>query len=246
MPLYGHCSPAAVVLVCPARVVPAYMIAEIVIASGFTYVKTCNQVTSNQANDPLATNNNPSDIRRNGCIAKGTTPTTQSLLPDSSESAGGAPSSQSDRIGVEKAQSLLPDSSLSPLVSKEGSCYQAPEALKTLKPSQKWDVYSYGVILLEMITGRSPVALLETMQMDLVQWVRFCIEEKKPSADVLDPFLARDSEQEDEMIAVLKVALACVHANPERRQPMRNVAETLEHLSASVSSRAELLFARGS
>ncbi|XP_044972465.1 receptor protein kinase-like protein ZAR1 [Hordeum vulgare subsp. vulgare] len=150
--------------------------------------------------------------------------------------AGGAPSSQSDRIGVEKAQSLLPDSSLSPLVSKEGSCYQAPEALKTLKPSQKWDVYSYGVILLEMITGRSPVALLETMQMDLVQWVRFCIEEKKPSADVLDPFLARDSEQEGEMIAVLKVALACVHANPERRPPMRNVAETLERLSASVSS----------
>uniref|UniRef100_N1R4A9 Putative LRR receptor-like serine/threonine-protein kinase n=1 Tax=Aegilops tauschii TaxID=37682 RepID=N1R4A9_AEGTA len=149
---------------------------------------------------------------------------------------GAAPSSQSDRIGVEKAQSLQPDSSMSPLVSKEGSCYQAPEALKTLKPSQKWDVYSYGVILLEMITGRSPVALLETMQMDLVQWVQFCIQDKKPSADVLDPFLARDSEQEGEMIAVLKVALACVHANPERRPTMRNVTETLERLSASVSS----------
>ncbi|XBJ17769.1 hypothetical protein VPH35_009098 [Triticum aestivum] len=149
---------------------------------------------------------------------------------------GAAPSSQSDRIGVEKDQSLQPDSSVSPLVSKEGSCYQAPEALKTLKPSQKWDVYSYGVILLEMITGRSPVALLETMQMDLVQWVQFCIQDKKPSADVLDPFLARDSEQEGEMIAVLKVALACVHANPERRPVMRNVTETLERLSASVSS----------
>ena len=98
---------------------------------------------------------------------------------------------------------------MSPLTSK-GSCYQAPEALKTRKPSQKWDVYSYGVVLLEMITGRSPSALLETMQMVLVQWVQFCIEDKKPSADVLDPFLAQDSEREDEMIAVLKVALACV------------------------------------
>ncbi|TVT98276.1 hypothetical protein EJB05_56407, partial [Eragrostis curvula] len=146
--------------------------------------------------------------------------------------AGGSPYAQSDRVGLEKGQSHQSDASVSPLVSK-GSCYQAPEALKTLKPSQKWDVYSYGVVLLEMITGRSPAVLLETMQMDLVQWVQFCIEEKKPSADVLDPFLARDSEREDEMIAVLKVALACVQANPERRPSMRHVADTLERLNGS-------------
>ncbi|XP_047059132.1 receptor protein kinase-like protein ZAR1 [Lolium rigidum] len=147
--------------------------------------------------------------------------------------AGGASSfSQSDRAGVEKAKTQQPDASVSPLVSR-GSCYQAPEALKTLKPSQKWDVYSYGVILLEMITGRSPIMLLETMQMDLVQWVQFCIEERKPSSNVLDSFLARDSEREDEMIAVLKVALCCVQANPERRPSMRHVEETLERLNVS-------------
>ncbi|XP_062200439.1 receptor protein kinase-like protein ZAR1 [Phragmites australis] len=146
--------------------------------------------------------------------------------------AGASPFAQSDRVGLEKVPSQQSDASVSPLVSK-GSCYQAPEALKTLKPSQKWDVYSYGVVLLEMITGRSPAILLETMQMDLVQWVQFCIEEKKPSADVLDPFLACDSEREDEMIAVLKVALACVQANPERRPSMRHVAETLERLNGS-------------
>jgi len=146
--------------------------------------------------------------------------------------AGTSPFTQSDRVGLEKAQSQQSDASVSPLMSK-GSCYQAPEALKTLKPSQKWDVYSYGVVLLEMITGRSPAVLLETMQMDLVQWVQFCIEDKKPSADMLDPFLARDSEREDEMIAMLKVALACVQANPERRPSMRHVAETLERLNGS-------------
>lgn len=146
--------------------------------------------------------------------------------------AGASPLVQSDRVGLEKAQSQQSDASVSPLVSK-GPCYQAPEALKTLKPSQKWDIYSYGVVLLEMITGRSPAVLMETMQMDLVQWVEFCIEDKKPSADVLDPFLARDSEREDEMIAVLKIALACVQANPERRPSMRHVVETLECLDRS-------------
>ncbi|GJN17540.1 hypothetical protein PR202_gb04617 [Eleusine coracana subsp. coracana] len=146
--------------------------------------------------------------------------------------AGGSPYVQSNRVGLEKGQSQPSDASVSPLVSR-GSCYQAPEALKTLKPSQKWDVYSYGVVLLEIITGRSPAVLLETMQMDLVQWVQFCIEEKKPSADVLDPFLAQDSEREDEMITVLKVALACVQANPEWRPSMRHVVETLERLNGS-------------
>jgi serine/threonine protein kinase len=146
--------------------------------------------------------------------------------------AGSSPIAQSDRVGLEKAQRQLSDASVSPLKSK-GACYQAPEALKTLKPSQKWDAYSYGVILLEMITGRSPTILLETLQMDLVQWVQFCIEDKKPSADVLDPFLARDSGREDEMITVLKVALACVQANPERRPLMRHVSETLDRLSGS-------------
>ncbi|XP_062211628.1 receptor protein kinase-like protein ZAR1 [Phragmites australis] len=146
--------------------------------------------------------------------------------------AGASPFTQSDQVGLEKAQSQQSDASVSPLVSK-GSCYQAPEALKTLKPSQKWDVYSFGVVLLEMLTGRSPAVLLETVQMDLVQWVQFCIEDKKPSTDVLDPLLARDSEREDEMIAVLKVALACVQANPERRPSSRHAAETLEHLNGS-------------
>ncbi|XP_072995604.1 receptor protein kinase-like protein ZAR1 [Typha latifolia] len=145
--------------------------------------------------------------------------------------AGGSPFLQSDRMSAEKTQTQQSDVSVSPFVSK-GSCYQAPEALKTLKPSQKWDVYSYGVIMLEMISGRSPAVLLETLEMNLVRWVQFCIEEKKPLSDLLDPFLARELDREDEIIAALKIALTCVQANPERRPSMRNVMETLDRLTS--------------
>ncbi|WOK92467.1 hypothetical protein Cni_G01158 [Canna indica] len=145
--------------------------------------------------------------------------------------AGGSPFLQSDRIAVDKTQSQHPDVAFSPIISK-GSCYQAPEALKTLKPSQKWDVYSYGVILLELISGRSPHALLETLEMDLVHWVQFCIEEKKPLLDVLDPCVAQESDKEDEIIAVLKIALACVQENSEKRPSMRHVIDTLERLNS--------------
>ncbi|KAF3339557.1 putative inactive leucine-rich repeat receptor-like protein kinase [Carex littledalei] len=139
-----------------------------------------------------------------------------------------SPYLQLDRAGTDnKSQS---DASISLLMTTKGNLYQAPEALKTLKPSQKWDVYSYGVILLELITGRAPVILLDNLQMDLVKWVEFCIEEKKPLLDVLDPGLVREIEREDEIILVLKIALSCVQVNPEKRLSMRTVVDTLERV----------------
>ncbi|KAJ3695674.1 hypothetical protein LUZ60_001051 [Juncus effusus] len=126
------------------------------------------------------------------------------------------------------------DASVSPLLTNKGNLYQAPEALKTLKPSQKWDVYSFGVILLELITGRAPMVLLDNLQMDLVKWVEICIEEKKPLLDVLDPCLVRELEREDEIIAVLKIALNCVLLNPERRPVMRSVVDALERIERHI------------
>jgi hypothetical protein len=116
--------------------------------------------------------------------------------------------------------------------SMSGSCYEAPESSKVIKPSQKWDVYSFGVILLEIISGKSPIMQMSLSGMDLVRWIQLSIEVKPPS-EVLDPFLARDSDKEHEMIAVLKIALACVHASPDKRPSMKNVSENLERLVSS-------------
>lgn len=152
--------------------------------------------------------------------------------------AGGSTIVLSNRMTSEKQQQRQPGSGpseTSTIVSTEnlGSPYQAPEAFKVMKPSQKWDVYSYGVILLEMLTGRSPVVQLGSSEMDLVNWIHLCIEEKKPLSDVLDPYLAEDADKEDEMIAVLKIAMACVHTNLEKRPSMRHILEALERLPAS-------------
>lgn len=148
--------------------------------------------------------------------------------------AGGSPTLQSNRMPAEnqkpQERSQKGASSDIPAVHSTnlGSYYQAPEALKVVKPSQKWDVYSYGVILLEMITGRAPVVLLGSLEMDLVRWIQVCVEEKKPLSDVLDPFLDSDADKEEEIFAVLKIAMACVHSSPERRPTMRYVFDALE------------------
>lgn len=153
--------------------------------------------------------------------------------------AGGSPTVQSNRMATEKPQERQQKSATSEVTTissstnNVGSSYQAPEALKVVKPSQKWDVYSYGVILLEMITGRLPIVQVGDSEMDLVHWIQLCIEEKKPLSDVLDPYLAEDADKEEQIIAVLKIAMACVHSSPERRPAMRHVYDALDRLAMS-------------
>lgn len=122
-------------------------------------------------------------------------------------------------------------SSIGPLANLS-SFYQAPEAMKaTVKPSQKWDVYSFGVILLEMITGRLPIVFVGKMEMEIVKWIQMCIDEKKEMSDILDPYLVpEDTEIEEEVIAVLKVAMACVSISPEKRPAMKHVADALNQI----------------
>lgn len=148
---------------------------------------------------------------------------------------GSSPTLQSIRMVPEKPQRGQQSSSASEVLtfasaSSFTSYYQAPESFKAVKPSQKWDIYSYGMILLEMLTGRSPLVQVGNAEMDLVQWMQLCIEEKKPVSDVLDPSLAPDADKEEEMIAVLKIAVACTQSSPERRPSVRHVADALERL----------------
>ena len=147
--------------------------------------------------------------------------------------AGGSPTLQSGHLTDEKPhekQLKSATSEASTFSSNMNTYYQAPEALKVVKPSQKWDVYSFGVILLEMITGRLPIVQVGASEMDLVQWIQLCIEEKKPLSDVIDPSLTPDDDTDEEIITVLKICLACVQNSPERRPTMRHVSDALSRM----------------
>lgn len=152
--------------------------------------------------------------------------------------AGGTPTFESNRMPAEKLQKKQQDNAPLEAVKASspaniGSCYQAPEALKMIKPSQKWDVYSFGVILLELITGRPPIVQVGTTELDIIRWIKLCIEEKTPFIEVLDPFLTQDGDREEEIIAVLKIAMACIQSSPEKRPAMRHVSDALERIDVS-------------
>lgn len=104
--------------------------------------------------------------------------------------------------------------------------YIAPEYAYTLKVNEKSDIYSFGVVMLELVTGRRPVDPAFGENKDLVKWVCSRIEKKNALEEVLDPKLVGCFKEE--MAMVLKVALLCTSALPINRPSMRRVVEMLQ------------------
>ncbi|XP_062197606.1 probable leucine-rich repeat receptor-like protein kinase IMK3 [Phragmites australis] len=104
--------------------------------------------------------------------------------------------------------------------------YRAPELSKLKKASAKTDVYSLGVIILELLTGKSPADT--TNGMDLPQWVASIVKEEWTS-EVFDLELMRDAAG-DELMDTLKLALHCVDPSPSVRPEAREVLRQLEQI----------------
>jgi serine/threonine protein kinase len=95
--------------------------------------------------------------------------------------------------------------------------------------TQKGDVFAFGVVLLEAVTGREPAE--GEGGMDLEAWVRRAFKEERPLSEVVDPTLLGEVHAKKQVLAVFHVALGCTEADPEMRPRMRAVAESLDRIS---------------
>ncbi|KAK7355606.1 hypothetical protein VNO80_14866 [Phaseolus coccineus] len=100
--------------------------------------------------------------------------------------------------------------------------YIAPEYGYSLKVDEKIDIYSYGVVLLELLTGRRPLDPEFGECMDIVGWIRRKIDKKSPH-EALDPSVGNCKYVQEEMLLVLKIALLCTAKFPKERPSMRDV-----------------------
>nr|ABS11235.2 somatic embryogenesis receptor kinase 1 [Cyclamen persicum]AEB40066.1 somatic embryogenesis receptor kinase 1 [Cyclamen persicum] len=104
----------------------------------------------------------------------------------------------------------------------------APEYLSTGKSSEKTDVFGYGIMLLELITGQRAFDLARLANDDdvmLLDWVKGLLKEKKLEM-LVDPDLEKNYV-EPEVEQLIQVALLCTQGSPVDRPKMSEVVRML-------------------
>ncbi|KAI3837642.1 hypothetical protein MKW98_027001 [Papaver atlanticum] len=116
-------------------------------------------------------------------------------------------------------------------LSSPTSVYLAPEAqVSSSKMSQKCDVYSFGVAVLETLTGRLPDVGPENDEKGLESFVRRAFQEERPLSEIIDPALIHEVYAKKQVLAAFHIALSCTELDPEIRPRMRSVSESLDRI----------------
>ncbi|XP_047091131.1 LRR receptor kinase SERK2-like isoform X2 [Lolium rigidum] len=105
----------------------------------------------------------------------------------------------------------------------------APEYFKTGRPSVKTDIFGYGVMLLEIVTGERaifPDFMEGAGEVMLIDQVKLMMQEGRLE-EIIDRNINCGYDSQ-ELVKIIQVALLCTHINPGQRPAMSEVVHMLE------------------
>ncbi|KAL8458819.1 hypothetical protein ACS0TY_036356 [Phlomoides rotata] len=110
--------------------------------------------------------------------------------------------------------------------------YIPPEYSQSWIATFRGDIYSFGIVILELLTGKRPVEVFKPkMSRELIVWVQQMRIEGKQE-EIFDPLL-RGKGFEEEMLRVLDVACMCVNQNPFKRPTIKEVVDWLKDIGSN-------------
>ncbi|KAM7262835.1 hypothetical protein ACFE04_000518 [Oxalis oulophora] len=132
---------------------------------------------------------------------------------------------------------LLSEYTLAPVINKDHAqkllaAYKSPEFSNNDRPTRKTDVWSLGILILEMLTGKFPSNYLKQGKggnSDLATWVNSVVREEW-TGEVFDKDMKGTRNGEGEMLKLLKIGMCCCESNIERRWDLREAAGKIEEL----------------
>ncbi|KAF3605174.1 hypothetical protein DY000_02047381 [Brassica cretica] len=105
--------------------------------------------------------------------------------------------------------------------------YMAPEYALWGQLSEKADVYSFGIVAMEIVSGQSNTKQKgSTDHVSLINWA-VKLQQKGDITEIVDPVLQGDFNTK-EAVRMIKVAIVCTNSSPSLRPTMSEVVQMLE------------------
>ncbi|XP_073293754.1 probable LRR receptor-like serine/threonine-protein kinase At4g37250 [Primulina huaijiensis] len=160
---------------------------------------------------------------------------------DHSSKAGGSARNFGSKRSTTSRDSILDHTTIGPTPSPNPgligiSPYHAPESLRSLKPNSKWDVFAFGVVLLELLTGKAIVSD-ETVPVSAIGTLTSADEDRCKILRMADVAIRADVEgKEEALLALLKLGCGCICSVPQKRPSMKEVLQSIEKIESLSSS----------
>ncbi|TKY44499.1 Pollen receptor kinase 1 [Spatholobus suberectus] len=136
----------------------------------------------------------------------------------------------------ESLEPILTDYGLVPVINQELApdimvMYKSPEYVQHGRITKKTDVWSLGILILEILTGNFPANCLQGKgsELSLANWVHSVVPEEW-SSEVFDKDMEANKNSEGEMVKLLKIALACCEADVDKRWNLKEAVDRIQEV----------------